>query len=181
MSLPCGIPSKIFVMPIHPDLVFTDMVETILTCDSSLFDLVVDVNSWSRKTRTEWLHNRSTDVAGLDDAHEDRVLVNYMGRTTVMPDYDTYCHTWRRSFQCNPFEVEWLNYDCKDKRATRFIDDALDVMDKQSTIWSVDADTRVCLAFIYFERFRSALRLLREYSIEVCINNIGGLKIDDSK
>lgn len=173
-----GVPSKIIVMPVHPDLVLTKMVDTILTCEADLFELIVDVNTWARKTKTEWVQNRSTNIKELDSFHDERVLVNYMGMTTVIPDYDAYSETWRKSLHFNPFEVEWLNYDSKDGRANKYVDLVLDTLHKQAVIWSSDADTRVCLVYAYFERFIKSLQRLYEYGLEKCISSLNDLKVN---
>lgn len=185
MTIPMGlsiqknddVPSYITVMPVlHSDASLSKMTNNIMTCEAKMFDLVMEVSKNAKNTRMEWLQTRSTATTDLDAIFEERVIVNYMGRTTVIPDYETYNNNWRRVFHCNPFEVEWLNYD-NDAIVNKYISVALDTLQKQMLIWSADVDTRVSMVFIFFQRFIGSLERLYDYAMENFVLNLDSLKI----
>lgn len=146
-----------FTMSLPSD-VLCDILD--MAYEAETFDLVLDLNRWAKRTRLEWIKTRRRSIIDMDGLFEERFLVNSMGCLTNMPDFASYNKLWRQGFRKNPFDVEWLNYDKDDIRVNKYLGIVLETLSEQITLWGTNAETRVCLAFVYFGRFIDSLQRL---------------------
>lgn len=138
---------------------------TILNSDDRHFWLTMKVRKWQKQTREEWRKCKERSVVDMDGEFEETFILDFDGRSTVMPNYATYNATWMKGFFKNPFDIDWLNYDKYDVQMVTYAWVALETMSEQVAMWELDDDTRSSLTFICFKNFMESLRLLYEYVV----------------
>lgn len=157
--------------PTKPTKVF---VYNMMNGDEAFCKLVLSVSNGREYTKWQWAKCTLCEEVPFGERLKDHSLFGMFmvcdtnGYATNMPNYLAYDRTWKDAKRLNPFEVDWLNYNCCDPVTSQYVADTLDVLEEQIDLWRGDDGTRECLPFMCFVEFTNRLRRLYEYGVSVC-------------
>lgn len=124
---------------------------TKMAFDVAYYDLLWDVHSAQQCSRIEWINAES------EEGEEGDTLVDIF-----IPIYGDYHKTWVRAGQINPFEFDWLGFQCS---SSGYIELVLDTLMEQLVIWGVDCSTRASWIYGWINHFLEVLGLLYSYCL----------------
>ena len=118
-----------------------------VSVDMLYYDFLWNVHSRQQCARYEWIYSPC----------EDGLLLN-----SVLPVYDAYDSVWINSGFENPFEFDWLGFQC----TASYFELILGVLIEQLVIWGVDEDTKGSWMYGWIDDFFEAVRALYGYCLD---------------